>query len=57
MKTLIVLSIMLLGGCSTIEYSVTVPIMQSQQSIGTVTLQPNQVNVSYRQTYFNFKAK
>lgn len=47
---------LLVTGCSTVEYSITVPIKQSNQEIGNVNFQSNQININYKyNTYLQLK--
>lgn len=38
-----------LTGCSTLEYSITIPVTQNKINTGNITLQNEQVTITYKQ--------
>lgn len=52
MKYITYIILLLVNGCSTLEYSVSIPVTQHNQNIGNINIQNQQININYKQQNF-----
>lgn len=52
MKYITYIILLIIGGCSTLEYSVSIPVTQHNQNIGNINIQNQQININYKQQNF-----
>lgn len=48
---------LLLCGCTTIEYNISIPITENKQNTGNLYLQSKQISIQYKHTTFSIKHK
>ena len=52
MKYITYIILLIISGCSTLEYSVSIPVTQHNQNIGNINIQNQQININYKQQNF-----
>lgn len=58
MKYITYIILLIISGCSTLEYSVSIPVTQHNQNIGNINIQNQQININYKQqTFLQLKSR